>query len=115
MKSKLGDKERLGHIPDSINFIVKALSDKTETDFQNDFILHTAITKWLENIGEASYKLTREFKSNHTVIAWRQIEGLRHILVHEYFGIDLIRIWIVLKNDLPLLKKEIQILYNEFD
>lgn len=115
MKNKLGDKERLGHILDSIYFITKAVEGKNETEFQNDFILHTATTKWLENIGEASYKITPAFKSLHTIIAWRQIEGLRHILVHEYFGIDLVRIWMILKNDLFKLNQDVQTLYNELE
>jgi uncharacterized protein with HEPN domain len=115
MKGEMGDKERLGHILDAIEFINKAIGTKTETDFQADFILHTAILKWLENIGEACYKLTRGFKSQHLEINWRLIEGLRHILVHEYFGIDLIRIWSVVINDLPALKMNVENLLKEFE
>jgi uncharacterized protein with HEPN domain len=115
MKSNLGDKERLGHIKDAIAFINSALINKTESDFLRDFILHTAIQKWLENIGEASYKLTRSFKSSHPQIAWRNIEGLRHVLVHEYFGIDLPKIWETVQDDLPFLQIEIDKLLTEFE
>ncbi len=51
MKNKLSDKERLMHIIDAINFINKALGNKEEKTFQEDFILHTAVVKWVEIIG----------------------------------------------------------------
>ena len=113
MKSKLGDIERLSHILDAIEFIKRATLDKTESDFQQDFILHTAVIKWIEIIGEACYKLTRGLKSSHPNVDWRNIEGLRHVLVHEYFGIDLQRVWIVVVDYIPTLKEEITIIQKE--
>jgi uncharacterized protein with HEPN domain len=115
MKNKLGNKERLGHIIDSINFIEQSMMNVSEEEFQRNFILHTAVQKWFEIIGEASYQITKEYKQNHSIIEWKAIEGLRHILVHDYFGVDLIKIWSFYKQLLPGLKLEITKLYKEFE
>lgn len=76
--------------------------------------MHTAVQKWFEIIGEASYKVTPEFKIMQPHVDWKNIEGLRHILVHEYFGVDLYKILELYKNDLPQLKTHIEKMYKEF-
>jgi uncharacterized protein with HEPN domain len=114
MKSKPGNKERLGHILDSIAFIERSLQNVSEEDFQINFILHTAVVKWFEIIGEASYQITKDFKERNTDIQWAAIEGLRHILVHEYFGIDLLKVWELYKMQITDLKEKINKLYNEY-
>ena len=111
----MGDKERLGHIIDYAALIEKALIDVTEERFYEDFILNAAVLKWVEVIGEASYKITKTYKAAHTDIEWKRIEGMRHIAVHDYFGIDLPRIWQVAKNNVPGLKEKVSKLYNEFE
>ncbi len=113
-KNKLTDKERLAHIVDNIIFIEKAIIDVTEAEFENNFILNTALTRWIEIIGEASFKLTKEFKIENSIVPWKEIEGLRHILVHDYYEIDIKQLWFIIKNDIPKLKVQIENLYNNF-
>ena len=113
MKSKMGNKERLGHVLDAVNFIERAMHQVSEDEFKINFILHTAVVKWFEIIGEASYQITPEFKKLNNQVEWKGIEGLRHILVHEYFGIDLFKMWDLYKNQLPELKIVITKLYKE--
>ncbi len=115
MKNRLGDKVRLHHILDAIELIEKALNNKSQVDFQQDFILQAAIERWVEIIGEATYKITTEFKKKSDTIEWKSIEGLRHVIVHEYFGLDLERIWAITQMDIPELKKEIEKLIKECD
>ena len=62
----------------------------------------------LEIIGEAANYITEETKTRFTDIQWRQIIGLRHILVHEYFGVDSNLVWQIIVNDLPDLKQKVQ-------
>ncbi|MEO6233299.1 MAG: HepT-like ribonuclease domain-containing protein [Ferruginibacter sp.] len=64
--------------------------------------------KQIEIIGEATNYITDETKSKFTDIQWRQIVGLRHILVHEYFGIDNNLIWQIIAEDIPKLRKGVQ-------
>ena len=114
MKNKPGDKERLGHVLDYIEFIEKSLNGVDQDEFNKNFILHTAVQKWIEIIGEACYQISKEYKSKHQDIEWDKIQGLRHILVHEYFGIDLLRIWEVALFYVPELKGKVTTLYNNY-
>lgn len=66
MRSKIGDKERLNHILECIDFIQKSLDGITQSTFETNFILHTAVVKWEEIIGEASYHLSRELKNKNS-------------------------------------------------
>lgn len=58
-------------------------------------------------MGEAVKYISGDFKRQYPEIAWAKLAGLRDVLIHQYFGINLKRIWEVVKTDLPLLKKEL--------
>jgi len=68
--------------------------------------------KSLEIVGEASYRLTKEFRDKHAEIDWQTIIGMRHVLVHGYYQIEDFIAWGVVQKDLPPLKKQIQTLYD---
>ncbi|MDD1689971.1 MAG: DUF86 domain-containing protein [Methanoregula sp.] len=51
--------------------------------------------------------MSPEFQNNHKKIPWKDIIAMRHLLVHQYFGIDLDEVWNTTERDLPLLKQEI--------
>jgi len=73
-----------------------------------DDALHLHATAYnIQIIGEAVYKLTSEFKETHTETPWRVIEKMRHILVHDYFSVDVDILWLVIVDDLPLLKTQV--------
>lgn len=75
----------------------------TAESIRNDKILFFGLSKMAEIIGEASYKITKEFKATHPEIPWRQIEGMRHILVHGYYSISPELLCDVIGNDIPAL------------
>src|SRR3972149_5654352 len=60
-----------------------------------------AVVRNLEIVGEAANRLPDEFKEKYSEIEWYKVVGLRHRIVHEYFGIDLQIIWQILHKDLP--------------
>jgi len=63
-----------------------------------------AVVRNLEIIGEAANRLPEEFREKHSAIEWYKIIGLRHRIVHEYFGVDVGIIWQVVQHDLPIFK-----------
>ena len=113
MRSELGDKERLGHILDATALIEKALLNKSREIFMEDYILQAAIQRWIQIIGEAASKISKIFRDMHSEVNWKAISGLRNIIVHEYFGIDLERIWEVAQSDVPELRIKLENLYNK--
>ena len=108
MKGKIGDKQRLLHIVESINEIEHYTFNSKFDKFEVDSMMRFASIKQIEIIGEAANYITEETKTKFPNVQWRQIIGLRHILVHEYFGIDSKLIWQIITNDIPQLKKDIE-------
>lgn len=50
----------------------------------------------------------REARENAPNVPWSKIIGMRHILVHDYFRIDVSMLWDVVERDIPTLKREIE-------
>ena len=67
-----------------------------------------AVVRNLEIMGEAANRLPKDFLDEHREIEWNKMAGLRHRIVHEYFGIDLEIIWSILENDLPVFWSSLQ-------
>ena len=61
----------------------------------------------LEIIGEAVKNIPQNFRNAHPNIEWRKIAGLRDVLIHGYFGVDIEKIWEVVKKDIPILKEHV--------
>lgn len=71
-------------------------------------MLYFAVVKNMENIGEAAYMLTPDFKDSHPDTPWQDIINMRHILVHGYYQVDSKEVWSSIKNDLPVLETQIK-------
>ena len=75
-----------------------------------------AVIRNLEIIGEASKKIPSELKDKFPKIPWKKMMGLRNIVIHEYFGVDLKIIWEIASENLPGVKLRIErILKKEID
>jgi uncharacterized protein with HEPN domain len=112
MKGKIGDKQRLGHILDAISEIENYTSNVELKEFLGNSMMRFASIKQIEIVGEAANYITSETKQLFSDIEWKQIIGMRHILIHEYFGVDANLVWQVIVNDIPALKASIQNIYS---
>lgn len=111
MKGKPGDKQRLAHILEAIAEIEKYTAGKGLEEFAANSMMLFATIKQVEIIGEAANYITRGLKAQFPAIPWKQIIGMRHILIHEYFGIDAKLVWQVIINDIPSFKNDILSIY----
>ncbi|KKQ17429.1 MAG: hypothetical protein US31_C0019G0016 [Berkelbacteria bacterium GW2011_GWA1_36_9] len=101
------DKFYLEHILEAIENIESFLKDKSKDDFLSDKMLQSAIIRQLEIIGEASKRISAKKKEQSPQTEWKNIAGIRDVLIHDYFGIDLESIWNTLSINIPELKIEI--------
>lgn len=76
--------------------------------FMKDKLRQNAIIRSLEVIGEAVKNIPNSLREKYPNIPWKSMAGFRDILSHAYFGVDIERVWNILKSDLPKLKEEIE-------
>jgi len=94
----------LAHIVESIELIEQYSHDKTQSRFLEERARQDAVIRRLEVIGEAVKGLPSFFRSKHSEIPWKQMAGMRDILIHEYFDVDLVLTWRVVKHELGPIK-----------
>ena len=100
------DRERLQDILDAIKQIEKyALQGKDR--FMKDELIQIWVVHHLMIIGEASSNISQETKEKYPEIPWVGTIDVRKIITHEYFRVDLNIIWMIVKDNLPDLKKKI--------
>ncbi len=97
----------LQDIQESILAIEEYTHDIAEDEFYSNRQLQDAIVRRLEIIGEAVKNIDDDFRDKYPQIPWKKVAGMRDVVAHEYFGVKLDRVWDVVRNDLPRLKKEI--------
>jgi uncharacterized protein with HEPN domain len=100
------DRERLQDILTAIDRIL-AKTQAGKKYFETDEMLQVWVLHHLQIIGEAARCLSTKFRDLHPDEVWSEAAGMRNILVHHYFEIDSERIWRVVENDLPTLRRKV--------
>lgn len=95
------------HIVESIQLIERYSCELSVQQFKADVAIQDAIIRRLEIIGEAVKNLAPSFRVRHSEIPWKQMAGMRDVLIHEYFDIDLSLTWMVVRNELPAIKEKL--------
>lgn len=95
------------HILECINLIEKYIGNITEEDFLINDQLQDAVIRRIEIIGEAVKNIPEDLKRKYPDIPWKRISGMRDVIVHDYFKVDLNLTWQVAKVRIKELKEQI--------
>ena len=115
MREHSRDKSRLEDILKSIQLIEEYSDGISFETFVADTMRYYAIMKNVEIVGEAANMLTRDFRETNTELPWREIIGMRNVLVHGYANISNEQLWSAVKDDIPIIKNAVNNYMNNID
>jgi len=104
----------LEHIRDALTRIAVYTSEG-EARFFVETIIQDAVLRNLQTLAEATQRLSEDRKARFLLIDWRAMAGFRNVIVHNYLGINVARIWQIVAADLPPLRQAIDAMLAELD
>ncbi|CAN5805526.1 DUF86 domain-containing protein [soil metagenome] len=93
----------LRHIAESIRRVEENTRGGRNA-FVSSHTLQDAVLRNLQTLAESTQRLSAESKAEQPGVDWRAISGFRNVLVHNYLGLDMKQVWIVVERDVPSLK-----------
>ena len=114
MREPIRDKGRLEHMLEAMDNVKEFTQGVTYEELVDNKILCHAVVHNVQVVGEAAYKITKEYCSTHPDVEWKDIIALRHVLVHDYYRIDFSELWTIIHEELPPLREQIAAYIAEF-
>lgn len=102
-------------ILNAIDLIERSSKDLSQRTFESDVDIVDATIRRLEVIGEAVKNLSPSLRDKYPEVHWKGVARFRDVLTHSYFRVDLNLVWKIIKDDLPVLKKQILQIKNELE
>lgn len=102
------DKLYLIYISERIERIESYVGEIDKEEFMASSLLQDAVIRNLQTMAECTQRLSDRVKESQPEIDWYKIAGFRNVLVHDYLGVDVERIWNILEKEIPALKKSIR-------
>jgi len=103
----------ISHIFDAINSIQNQMKGITREQFENSELLQGFVERKLEIIGEATKRISDDFKQKHPNIPWKDMAGMRDVLIHQYTKVDEDIVWKTITQKLDPLKVSIESILEE--
>ncbi|MDP1722354.1 MAG: DUF86 domain-containing protein [Candidatus Gottesmanbacteria bacterium] len=98
---------------EAIALIEEYVSGVTEVDFSRDKEKQDSVIRRLMIIGEASTRIPDDIRVLSPETQWRSIVGFRNVAIHEYAGMSMGRVWEIVEQELPILKKQLVVLQKK--
>jgi uncharacterized protein with HEPN domain len=86
----------------------KFIKDITYDDFASDEKTNYAVVRCIEIIGEAAKNIPENIRGKYPDIPWKKMAGMRDKISHFYFGMDMKKVWLAVKRDIPKIKPQIR-------
>ena len=102
------DKLYLIHMGECIERIESYVSGIDKEGFIASSLVQDAVLRNLQIMAESTQRVSDHLKENHPEIDWHKIAGFRNVLVHDYLGVDVERVWNILEKEIPMLKEAVR-------
>ncbi len=96
----------LEHIRQAMKFLLEHVHTKEE--IEKDIVLRYAVERNFAIIGEAAKRVPESIRKENSEIPWKEMAGMRDMIVHEYDEIDIDEVWGTIKKDIPTTLKSIE-------
>ncbi len=114
MKKKDRSELYLKDLMDSMDQVMTYVDGMTFNEFEKDKMRIDAVLRNIQIIGEAARNISEEIKEKYPDIPWRRMIGLRNIVVHAYFGVDLEMIWRISTVNIPETQPQLEMIVENF-
>ncbi len=114
----MSDKIWAFRVRDMLESIARILSVTNGLDyssFAQNVIAKEVVERHLITIGEAARNIPKSVQEKYSDIPWRKIMGIRHIVVHDYDGVDYEVVWDVVENHLAGLQEQLEKIRRDID
>lgn len=108
------DRLYIQHILDCIARIGRYCQNGEEA-FRKSDLIQDAVLRNLHTLAESTQRIDDRLKSLHPEVDWRAISGFRNVLVHDYLGTNLERVWEIVSVHLPVLASRMEAIRHEVD
>ena len=108
MRERARDKGRLEDIVEYSSNVTLLIEGHTFESFVGDKSTYYSVMKNVEIVGEAAYMLSKAFKKAHPATPWKIVQGMRHVLVHDYANIDDKELYNTAVNSIPELHQQVE-------
>ncbi len=99
---------RIQDILTAIEKVQHYIKGKTLRQFRKNTLVIDAVVRNLEIVGEASKNIPSAIRRSYPDIPWAEMCGMRDVLIHQYFGVDVKVVWRTAKKSLPTVQKQLQ-------
>ena len=93
--------------------ILNATENLSFQDFKDDMYKYRTVERLFEILGEAANRIPKEIQQNYPEVPWKNIIGMRNIIIHSYEKVDLSTLWGAVKKDVHLLIKPLEKMLEE--
>jgi uncharacterized protein with HEPN domain len=107
------DKLYLIHINECIERIERYVGQRGRPAFMESTLIQDAVLRNLQTLAESTQRLSDASQAAHPEVAWYRIAGFRNVLVHDYLGVDLDRVWLIVERELPDLQRVVTDMLRE--
>ena len=97
----------LRHMLDAINTVEEYLKGVSESRSNDTRLLQDGVIRQIEIAGEAARHLSKDIRRIYSEVPWQDVIGMRDKLIHDYFGVDIEKVWLTAQEDLPVLKQQV--------